>query len=86
MDNLFDYIPTDEDREKLFEIQTDISAINLAALGLENCELSRDIQYERAKEEILQYMVGKINKEFKGRTEEDAFYAWDDYKKKHHIR
>lgn len=86
MDNLFDYIPTDEDREKLFEMQTDISAINLAALGLENCEPSRDIQYERAKEEILQYMVGKINKEFKGCTEEDALYAWDDYKKKHHIR
>lgn len=86
MDNLFDYIPTDKDREKLFEIQTDISTINLDAFGLENCELSRDLQYERAKEEILQYMVNKINKEFKGHTKEDAFYAWDDYKKKHHIR
>jgi len=85
MNGLFDYTPTDEDREKLFAVQTDISSVDLDALGLENCEITWELQYEKIKEEILQYMVKKINKEFKGQTEEDALKAWNSYKKKHRI-
>lgn len=37
----------------------------------------------RIKEEMLDYIVGLINHEFGGETEEDAIMNWEKYKAKH---
>lgn len=43
------------------------------------------IERERAKAEILEYMMRCIREEVGGVSDEDALDRWNEYKKKHNI-
>lgn len=45
----------------------------------------KEIARERAKEEIMQYMLKQINIETNGNSDEDALDHWEQYKELHNI-
>ena len=50
-----------------------------------NSPLVKEIARERAKDEILRYMIKQINLKTNGVSDEDALDNWEQYKKQHNI-
>lgn len=50
-----------------------------------NSPLVKEIARERAKDEIIRYMLKQINLETNGVSDEDALDHWEHYKELHNI-
>lgn len=49
-------------------------------------ELHIESRKSQIKEEMLDYVITLVNKEYDGRTDNDAFGRWEDYKRKMGIK
>lgn len=54
--------------------------------GIESNDIFRLNKRAQAREEILEYMLGQIKKEFGVKNNDEALLQWDRYKAKHGIK